>query len=372
MDIHEILERAEQVRVSIEKLKTRIPRDGWDWYAYDSFGNFHWLDQLLTGPRRKLLELIGNDPVLDLGCGDGSVAFLLESLGCRVHAVDFAPTNQNSMLGVKALKDALGSTVDISSIDLDARFRLPEQRYGAAFFFGVLYHLKNPFYALETISRHARYCFLSTRIARRTPDRSLDYHGQPMAYLLAPQEANADATNYWIFSEAGLRRLLDRADWRVLDFLIVGNEDSDPASSEGDERAFCLAESKVLERLGSATLLAGWHDVEPGGWRWTQRRFSVAFNGLSRPPKALRLNFWLPAPLLKRTGPVTVRAWVEGIALPGETYAQTGEHSYVQALPHEAAAVETLSVEFELDKAIAAGELEKRELGLMALSVNVD
>lgn len=360
------------MRVKIEELKAQIPHEGWDWYDYDSFGNFEWLDLLLSGPRRQLLELIGTGPVLDLGCGDGGVAFLLESLGCRVRAVDFGPTNRNWMLGVRTLRDALGSGISLSSIDLDARFRLPEERYGAAFFFGVLYHLKNPFYALETLSRHARYCFLSTRIARRTPDRSLDYHGHPMAYLLASQEANADSSNFWIFSEAGLRRLLDRTDWQVLDFLTVGSEDSDPVSSEGDQRAFCLAESKVLERLGSASLLSGWHQVEPGGWRWTERRFSVAFNGVSPRMKALRLNFCLPDPLLERTGPVTLRAWVEGIALPPETYAQTGEHSYVQAVPHEVAAGATLRVEFELDKAVAAGELEKRELGLMALSVNVD
>jgi hypothetical protein len=66
-----------------------------------------------------------------------------------------------------------------------------------------------------------------------------------VAYLVAPQECNNDCTNYWIFSEEGLRRILARTGWDVCDFTTVGNRvDSDPASPEGDERAFCLVKSR--------------------------------------------------------------------------------------------------------------------------------
>ena len=37
--------------------------------------------------------MIGGEPVLDVGCGDGSVSFFLESLGAKVHPVDHAPAN---------------------------------------------------------------------------------------------------------------------------------------------------------------------------------------------------------------------------------------------------------------------------------------
>src|SRR5690349_3955421 len=75
-----------------------------DWYPYDSLGNFFVLAGLLTGERQFLLDLIGDRPVLDVGCGDGHIAFFLESLGCKVIAVDNPRTNFNQMQGVRALK----------------------------------------------------------------------------------------------------------------------------------------------------------------------------------------------------------------------------------------------------------------------------
>ena len=75
---------------------------------------------------------------------------------------------------------------------------------------GVLYHLRNPFYALEELASRASYCLLSTRVARRFPDGSVMPGGVPLAYLLGERELNADETNYFIFSEPGLRTLLQR------------------------------------------------------------------------------------------------------------------------------------------------------------------
>ena len=69
----------------------------------------------------------------------------------------------------------------------------------------------------------------------------------PVAYLLDADECNNDATNYWIFSEEGLRRILHRTGWDVLDFGTVGAVGkSDPATPKGDERAFCLVRSRYF------------------------------------------------------------------------------------------------------------------------------
>jgi tRNA (mo5U34)-methyltransferase len=73
------------------------------------------------------------------------------------------------MAGIRALKEALGSFVEIHAVDLDSQFELPEQQYGLVFFLGLLYHLKNPFYVLESLSKAARYCLLSTRVMRVLP-----------------------------------------------------------------------------------------------------------------------------------------------------------------------------------------------------------
>lgn len=165
MEIREIAQKAAQFQFKLDAVKAQINPATFGWYPYDSLGSFYTLDEILTGERRGLLDLIGGDPVLDAGCGDGDIAFFLESLGCRVHAIDNASTNFNGMRGVWSVKSVLNSGVEIHAVDIDSQFDLPGQRYGAAFFFGVLYHLKNPFYALEKLARHARYCFLTTRIA---------------------------------------------------------------------------------------------------------------------------------------------------------------------------------------------------------------
>jgi tRNA (mo5U34)-methyltransferase len=374
VDLHEIAQREAEFCTRLQAAKAALqPRD-FAWYPYDSLGNFCIFDEQLTAQPRFWPDLNRDEPLLDLGCGDGDLSFFLESLGYRVHAVDYPPTNYNRMRGVRALKAALNSSVEIHVMDLDSQFTLPEQTYGAAFALGLLYHLKNPFYLLETLARHARYCWLSTRIARFTPDLRIDFQDAPCAYLLDPAEANRDSTNYWIFSDAGLRRLLDRTHWTLHHYLTIGNTaQSDPATWQGDQRVLCLAESQALTRFGAGKLLNGWHDRESAGWRWTERQFSVAFPRFSGGGSAtLRLDFALPEVALAHLGPVTLAATVNGAPLPAETYPHSGEHTYIRRVPAAAMSGATILVEFQLDKAQPPSLDDQRELGLIALSVKLE
>ncbi len=239
-------------------LKKSQLRDPGFWYPYGTLNNFLHFNALLTGEHRFLLNLIADKPFLDVGCADGELAFFIESLGCKAQVIDYGPTNNNNLRGVKLLKETLLSSVEIHEADLDSQFSLPEKDYNVAFFLGILYHLKNPFYALEALSKSARYCLISTRIARfnksagkiaettagRSQSDRIDFSNLPVAYLLDEMEANNDPTNYWIFSDAGLRRILKRTGWTILDYMNVGNTtDSDPATARGDERVFCLVKS---------------------------------------------------------------------------------------------------------------------------------
>ena len=131
----------------------------------------------------------------------------------------------------------------MQDVDLDGRFAV-DKPYGAALFLGTLYHLKNPFYVLETLAKHTRFCFLSTRVARWSPGREVRLEHLPMAYLLDGEECNADITNYWIFSPAGLTLLARRAGWEICASVTSGSVQSDPNTPEGDERMFLLLRSK--------------------------------------------------------------------------------------------------------------------------------
>lgn len=227
------------------------------WYPYGTLHNFPHLANLLGADKlRALPELAAGKPMVDIGTADGDTVFFLESLGFDVDAVDYPPTNFNGCRGFRALREARGSSAQLHEIDLDSQFELPGEHYGLAFFLGILYHLKNPFGAMESLSRLADHAVVSTRVAAYNVANArvgggdlntarVNISTMPIAYLVAPDETNNDATNFWMFSDAGLRRLFERTGWDLLEWTSVGDtEQSDPATPEHDERVFCLLKSK--------------------------------------------------------------------------------------------------------------------------------
>ncbi len=242
------LNRIPRFQKKLEELRSSVDDPGFAWYPYDSLVNFYVIHHLLERQGGSLTKLAGAGPVADLGCADGAVAFFLESLGLEVHAGDNPNFNINRMRGVRLLKEHLGSRIELFESDFDGSFATPRESYELALFLGVLYHLKNPYSALEKLARKARRCILSTRVARKTPDGAIRFADQPMAYLLAEGETNNDVTNYWIFSETGLKRLLHRTGWEIEAWTTVGDEEgSDPVHAEADERAYALLRSVRLD-----------------------------------------------------------------------------------------------------------------------------
>ncbi len=354
-------------RSRIDALKAQAPPPRGAWYAYDTLGNLERISALLGD--RSLAELAGGHPLIDIGAGDGDLAFFLESLGYNVHAVDHPGTNANCMTGIARLKAALRSSVEVSAIDLEGPFELPAHRYGLGLCFGVLYHLKNPYHVLETLAGRIGHLMLSTRIAQRDPGGGCEFRDLPMAYLVGPDELNRDLTNYWIFSEAGLKRLLDRTGWELLSYFSAGcTEGSDPVRPEADERAFCLARSRNPDPGWSLMLVSGWHDLEDESWRWTARRFSVRVH-LTRAARLRRveLNFAFPSEQFSRIGTIRLGARVNGVALAPCVFNRPGEHTYAALVPAEIPAAEDIDIEFELDNAYPPTGRDLRELGVLVV-----
>lgn len=242
----ELLSRAAEWKKQLESAKSEPPAPGKTWYAYDILSNLWHLENLIQQLPEDTLELFRGGHVADIGAADGDLSFFLEHLGLSADLIDWPATNWNGLDGARTLRDRLGSRhVAIHEVDLDTQFELPSTRYDLVFFLGILYHLKNPFYILETLAKHCRFCFLSTRIARRTADHRLKLEEAPLAYLLAPEECNDDPTNFWIFSAPGLIRLAERTGWNVRATYRVGDtRKSDPSSADHDERMFLALESR--------------------------------------------------------------------------------------------------------------------------------
>lgn len=245
---------------SFDEKKTSLTNAEFPWYPYGTLNNFQHFETLFRDAlQTDILALAGERRIADIGAADGDTAFFLESLGYEVDAVDYAPRNFNGCRGIHLLKEALNSSIGILEVDLDAHFELPSVHYGLAFFLGILYHLKNPFGALENLAKIANYAIISTRVAKyNVSTNNVGLNGLnrvrthledvPCAYLVAPTEANNDATNFWMFTNAGLKRLVDRCGWDIEAYVTVGDtDDSDPASIDHDERAFALLRSRVSQ-----------------------------------------------------------------------------------------------------------------------------
>ncbi len=356
MDIRDLAAAATRFRDRLNEAK-RANRS-LEWYPYNTLAVFPVLVQMLRGERRDLLALSSAAPVLDIGCGDGDLSFFFESLGHPAVAIENPETNYNRTLGFTALRTALQSAAELERADLDSGLNLRSRTFGLAFCLGLLYHLKSPFAFLETLARHTRYCVLSTRIAQVTVQGTEIAH-EPLAYLVAPTETNNDATNYWIFSEAGLRRLLDRTGWDLCDWATTGAQRaSDPASIDRDQRAFCMLRSKRPDPWLGVDLDEGWHPMENASWRWTERTFGVRLNRGTLNAPILRFVFTLCA------APRRLRATVNGVPLAECDYQSPGQHTYRQPVPASALTHGPVLVQFELDKALSQNGSDIRELGV--------
>ena len=357
-----------QLRGRIDGLK-RENTQSFPWYPYDSLSNINELTQLLGGRYEYLLDAARARGVLDIGCGDGDMAFLFEAMGCAATAIDYPPTNHNGMQGVRTLKRLLNSEIEIREGDLDERFDLPDQLFGLTLFLGILYHLKNPFRAMEKLARHSKYCVISTRVARCFPGGAPIPPGQAIAYLVGEYELNADETNYWIFSPAGLERLLTRTHWEVLESVASGQTvNSEPVDLQRDERIYCLLKSHFARP--QIELLEGWHAVEENGWRWTKRRFSARVHGDGEPQTGrLALDLAVPPALFSRVGPLILRASLDGQPITPTALSTPGRHVFRSGFrAGDKGAVFT----FELDKSLAPGAADSRELGIVVTGIEVE
>jgi SAM-dependent methyltransferase len=341
------VEEIRAFRERLAKLKQELKSPEFEWYPYDSLSVFDHLGKLLHGEHRDLKFLAGAEPVLDIGCADGDLAFLLDSLGFRVRAIDHPATNINFMRGFSVLREALGANVKAAAVDLDSEFHLPDERYGLVLFLGILYHLKNPFYVLERLSRHGRWCLLSTRISAALPPGA--------AYLAAPREFNDDITNFWFFSEGGLRRLCERAGWEVKELLTVPGE-------AGDVRAFLLARSTWPWQ--DLTLDGGWYEDEGRGWRWTKAQFGATWRN-TRAVNRLKMLLYVPQALIARQGTVRLSVAVNGTPAGVFEYARPGDHPLELELPEAAAGAPILRAGFHADGELEPDEFESRRRALI-------
>jgi hypothetical protein len=225
------------------------------------------------------------------------------------------------------------------------QFHLPRPRYDLAVFLGILYHLKNPMYAMEHLARHTRYFVLSTRVARFFPS------GRRM-----PQDP--------------LKRLFERTHWKVLEYGSAGDTaQSTPVGSEHDERVFCLLESQY--GFANIDILSGWHQVERESSRWTMRQFAARIIlSATAAPDRLRMRVYVPPEHLMRLGPLRLEIDVDGEAVAPALLDTPGYHDIVRRFCNHGH--RALIASFQLDKALPPDDHDPRKRGLVVVSLDTE
>jgi hypothetical protein len=125
----------------------------------------------------------------------------------------------------------------------------------------------------------------------------------------------------------------------------------------------------------SATqLVRGFYDIEQNSWRWTMGKFSVALRppaGAARNGAVLQVRLAVPDPVIEKLKSVTLTPSINGVAIDPETYSKPGEYVFTRDIPPSSLAGDAVTVDFALDKFLAAGMVEQRELGVVVTLIGL-
>ena len=193
------------------------PRSPQDALAFIEESTFPWHQgfELAPGvdtPGRSLVDVllakIALPPLesltaIDIGTFNGGLAFTLERLGAaRVVALDIYP---DDVLGFAQIKEFLGSRVEyVQGSVYDLQDVLGGERFDLVFYWGVIYHLRNPLLSLDgvrSVLKEGGKAFVESAIS----DGELsDLAALPVARFYRRDELGGDSTNWFAPSTACL------------------------------------------------------------------------------------------------------------------------------------------------------------------------
>lgn len=154
--------------------------------------------------------------ILDLGCRDGFFSFELERRGASVVPMDYAePSCTEFPIAARLLGSSLEYVVE------NVYFLSPTE-YGFfdhVLFLGLLYHLRNPMLALDrvrSVLKSDGTMWLETQLAT---DSAVLESSAPLWQFFPRDELNGDSTNMWGPNMAGLEKVVEECEFKVVSRL---------------------------------------------------------------------------------------------------------------------------------------------------------
>lgn len=214
------------------------------WFHSIDFGDGLISDGINTLDNQKIISSfipvdLHGKTVLDVGAWDGFYSFECEKRGARVTAID----NDQHLRGHKGFdvaKAILGSKVEHYDMDL---FDVPEKlkrEFDIVLFMGVLYHLKDPLRALETL-------FKVTRDLLVLESHYIEFGDEiPLMRFYPGTELNNDPTNWWGPNIPALISMLEVAGFKGVDlaYRSLSGTDHDRAILRAYKQGSAIARQK--------------------------------------------------------------------------------------------------------------------------------
>jgi len=122
-------------------------------------------------------------------------------------------------------------------------------------------------------------------------------------------------------------------------------------------------------------LVKGFHGVEAGAWRWTEKQFTVALRppfGAAQKGAKLTVKLTIPPVAIEKLKTIALSATAGSTALPPETYSTAGDFMYVRDIPASELSGDSVRIDFQLDKAMAPSGADIRELGIIVLNIGLE
>jgi len=128
---------------------------------------------------------------------------------------------------------------------------------------------------------------------------------------------------------------------------------------------------QVADPKYSAQLMKGFHEGE-NSWRWTRSQFSVALRtpeGAINSGARLEMNLAIPQAVIDKVRATTLSATINSVQLAPEKYDKSGQYTFTRDVPASAFTSDAATIDFSVDRYLAAGEVEMRELGVIVSEV---
>ncbi len=132
---------------------------------------------------------------------------------------------------------------------------------------------------------------------------------------------------------------------------------------------------QVADQRTASQLLNGWYQVEGNAWRWTAQHFAAVLwppPGSDRLGATLEFRLYVPAIVISLLKAVTIAAAIPGLRFSPETYSQPGDYIYKGDIGPGVLSSDSVRVNFTLEKAILPGQLDGRELGVIARALSLE